>query len=368
MKQLATTIPSFPRPYTGLTMDDIRQRYGVDKVYPLDANETPLGPSPQVITAVQQAATELGLYPPMGDETLRQAIVETLGRGLTMDNIFTGCSGYEALELITRAYLEPGDEVIVHPPTFGVFAKITRLERAKVVAVALERPSFSLDVEAVLAAITPRTRLIILCNPNNPTGIITTAAQMQYLMAHLPDHVILITDEVYHDFVTRADYPDSLAYVLDGRNIVVIHSFAKAYGLPGLRLGYGIAPPPIADHVGGLHRGFHQNRLALAAGIAALGDPAHMQRVVAVTLAGKQWLYEQLEALSVRYWRSETNFVLMETAVAGSDAVEHLRHFGVLVKAFPGELDNCIRVTVGLPEANERFIEGLAALVQKGGA
>ena len=224
-------------------------------------NENPLGPSPRVIEAIGSVAPTLNGYPDWTDIGLRQAIADVLGRGLTPAHIYSGCSGFEALELLARAFLQAGDELILSSPTFsGAYKKVALPLGARVIDVPLEAETFRYRPDAVLEAITDKTRLVMVCNPNNPTGTIISASALDELMRGLPEHVLVVADEVYHHFVDDAAYPDTLQYVLDGRNIVIIHSFSKAYGMAGMRLGYGIARPEIANFIAGLHRGFHQNK------------------------------------------------------------------------------------------------------------
>ncbi|MEM7033099.1 MAG: histidinol-phosphate transaminase [Chloroflexota bacterium] len=353
-------IRTYPRPETPFTIDAIKARYGLDTVYSLHQNETPLGPSPRVVEAVRQEATQLGLYPPVGDETLRKALANTWGRGLSPDHFFTACSGYETIELVARAYLQSGDEVIITPPTFQiVYDKTIEVEGANIVQVPLQRPDFALDVDGILASVTDKTRLVIICNPNNPTGTIVTASEMHHFMQALPEHILVMADEVYLDFVQRPDFPDSVQYVLDDKNIVLIHTFSKAYGLPGLRLGYGIAKPDVAHYVAGLQRGYHQNRLALVAGMASLQDQDHKMKNVQAALDGKKWICDQLDQMGIFFWPSETNFVLVQTPLLGRELAAQLLPYGVLVNPMQGELDHCFRVSTGSPEGNQCFVAAL---------
>ena len=354
---------NFPRPQTFTEIEDIQAKYGLDTVYRMSHNESAYGPSPQAQAAIQKATTNLGLYPPMGDEVLRRALAEVWGRGLTPDNFFTGCSGYESLELLGRTFIRPGDEVIVLPPSFGAYNKIAAIQGGKAIEVPLTQPDFQPDIAAILAAINDKTRMLILCNPNNPTGTIMPAKTMETLMQALPEHVLLVSDEVYFHFVQDAQFPDSVQYVLDEKNIVLIHSFSKAYGMAGLRLGYGIAKPEIANQVGGLHRGFHQNRLALAAGVAALADQDHLQKNVQVVLEGKTWLYEQFDQLDLSYWPSQTNFLMVELPGPAKAVAEKLLAYGVMVRAMDGEFERYLRVSLSTPEANAQFIKGLSEIL-----
>ena len=280
------------------SLGELQLKHGISKVYQLANNENPIGPSPKVIDAIAAVAPTLSYYPDYSDIGLRDAIAKVLGRGLTTEHIYTGCSGFESLELIARAFLGPGDELILSSPTFaGAYKKIAEPLGARVVDVPLTPDSFEYRVDAVLDAINQRTRLIMLCNPNNPTGTVLPRVAMDALMHAIPDQVLIVADEVYHHFVDDPAYPDSLRYVLEGKNIVVVHSFSKAYGLAGLRLGYGIAKPDLANYIAGLHRGFHQNKLALAAGIAACGDQEHVHKVVSYLRAEAKWVCAQLDRI-----------------------------------------------------------------------
>lgn len=357
------TIAAVPRANRWMSKEDVRQKYDLDTVYRMSFNESPLGPSPAAVQAIQETAASLGDYPDFSDEALREALANHIGRGLTADHFFTGCSGFEALELVARAFIRPGDECLVSHPTFGVYNRLINIQGGTVVDVPLH-DDFSVDVDGLLAAVTDQTRLLMLCNPNNPTGTYMPAAEIERLVTQLPEHVLIVSDEVYFHFATAADFPDSLQYVLNERPLVLIHTFSKAYGLAGLRLGYGIAPLQIADYVARLQRGFHQNALTLAAGIAAVQDQAHLQKNVQAALEGKAWLYEQLDALDVVYIPSQTNFLVIETPLPAAEVAQQLEPLGILVRpmASPKHTHH-LRVTVSVPEGNQRFIAGLKQIL-----
>ena len=337
--------------------------------YLLANNENPLGPSPRVIEAIAAAAPDLGTYPEYSDIALRRAIVEALGRGLSPAHIATGCSGFETLELIARAFLRPGDEMILSSPTFsGAYKKVALPLGARVRDVPLEAGSFRYRADAVLAAISERTKLIMLCNPNNPTGTVISAESMRQLLAGLPEHALVVADEVYHHFVDDARYPDSLAYVLEGRNIVIVHSFSKAYGLAGLRLGYCIAKPAIANYIAGLQRGFHQNKLALAAGIAACRDQAHVRRSVQFLRGEARWVCQQFDRLDIRYWKPAANFILFETRLLADELQRELAQRGFHLRAQTrNQLPFCMRLSLGTRDANQAFVAALEAILRGAG-
>jgi histidinol-phosphate aminotransferase len=327
-------------------------------------NESPLGPSPRVVEAIQQAATGLNRYPPIGDDDLRAALAEAFGEALTPDHFFTGNGGSDVLGMIAAGFINPGDECILCRPTFPIYERTARRAGAEIVYADLDPENFTYDIEAILAAITPRTKLVYICNPNNPTGTPLTATQMETLMDNVPDHVLVVSDEVYHSFADPQIFPDSLEYIRQGKNLFIIHSFSKAYSLAGLRLGYGIARPEINHYLARLRGPFHLSELTLVGGMAALQDTAYVQKTVELVVQGRQWLYEQMRALGVQTWPSQTNFLLFRPSVPAAEVAEQFLQRGIIVRPMTGfYLPDCMRVTVGLPEENERFIAALREIL-----
>ncbi len=358
-------IQAFARDDGRASGEEIRPPAEATRFYQLANNENPLGPSAKVVEALTAVAPSLSYYPNYSDIELRRAIVGVLGRGLTPQHIYTGCSGFESLELIARAFLAPGDELILSSPTFtGAYGKVSLPLGAAVVDVPLAPETFAYRADAVLEAVTERTKLIMLCNPNNPTGTVISADAMAELMRGLPDHVLVVADEVYHHFVDDVEFPDSLQYVLAGKNIVIVHSFSKAYGLAGLRLGYGIAKPEIANYIAGLHRGFHQNKLALAAGIAACADQAHVHLVIEYLRAEARWVCAHFDRLDIKYWKPAANFILFETRFPADDLQQLLLARGFRLR---GQTRNGMpfgmRVSLGTREANAAFIAALEDII-----
>ena len=355
-------IKNYPRLQTRVDMDAIRAETGAEEIYRMGYNESPLGPYPRVVAAIRMAASGIGYYPPMGDDRLRTVMADTYGRGLTADHFYTGLSGYEAIEMAARTYLRPGDELIICHPTFGVYSKIAALQGAMTVDVPLTVPDFLPDVDTILRAINEKTRAILLCNPNNPTGTKMPSADFDRLVDNLPDDILLIADDVYSHFVTDPDYPDVIKHILAGKNIVRIQTFSKAYGLAGLRLGFAIAKPEIANAIGGIQRGFHQNRLNLSAGVAALLDQDHLRANVKMALDGKHYIYDQLDRLNVGYIPSQTNFLIVKFKRPVDSLVQALYSKGILVKPqpLPGT-PHALRVSTTVPAGNEAFIAGVEA-------
>ncbi len=355
----------------GASIEAIPKEYGLEDVIKMASNESALGPSPLAVEAVQQAATTLNRYPPMGDEDLRAALAESFGEGFEPDNFFTGNGGCDVLSMTAASLLNPGDECIICRPTFPVYDITARRVGASVVYVDLDPDHFTYDVEAILSAVTERTRLVYICSPNNPTGTTITAQQMETLVNNMPSHVVIIADEVYYHFVTTDDYPDSLAYVREGKNVVVLHSFSKAFGLAGLRLGYAVAPTEIARYLSRARESFHLSKQTLVGGIAGLQDKDHIEKTVALTVNGRNWLHQQLSELGMQVWASQGNFVLFKPPFPPAECSERLLKRGVIVRPMTQfYLPTHLRVTVGLPEENERFIavlqESLAEMEAEG--
>jgi histidinol-phosphate aminotransferase len=296
----------------------------------------------------------------MGDEDLRAALARALGQGLEPDNFVTGNGGVDILEMIATGFLEPGDECIICRPTFPVYNITASRVGADVVYVDLDPEHFSYDVEAILAAVTEKTRILYVCSPNNPTGISITAEQMETLVNNMPANVLLVADEVYYHFATADNYPNSLAYVQSGKNMVIIHSFSKAFGLAGLRLGYGIASVEIAQYLARTRKPFHLSKFVIEGGIAGLGDTAHIEKSVELVITGRKWLHENLEAMKLQVWSSQGNFILFKPPFNAAQVSERLLQQGVIVRPMTQfYLPTHLRVTVGLPEENERFIKAL---------
>jgi histidinol-phosphate aminotransferase len=328
-------------------------------------NESPLGPSPAVVEAVQRHAAALGSYPPETDDALRIALADFYGRGLTPDHFVAENGAATVLDLVARVTLAPGDAAVICPPTFPIYAMIVEYLGGAVIPAPLDEPSFDYNIDRMLAAVTPRTRLLFVCSPNNPTGNIMTADQLSRLLAGLPPEVLVVYDEVYHHFVTQTGCPDAIGHVLAGDNLIIIHSFAKAYGMAGLRLGYGIARPELIRRLAALRRPFYLGTLLFEAGLAALGDPAHVQRTVETTLAGREWLYGQLQELGLQVWPGQGNFLLFACPVPASEWAAALEQRGILVRPAYG-LSNHMRVSVGLPAANQALVEALGDIIAHG--
>lgn len=348
----------------GLSAEEASARSGSRKITKLSSNENPFGPSPLAIAAAKSKLTLANIYPDRDDRVICEALANFHGRGLVQHNFCAANGGVEVLSLIEDALAEKGDRAIVCPPCFGAYISSLQKKDIAVDQVALSQDDYAIDVECILAAVTPQTRLVYLCNPNNPTGTWFGEEVLTGILDALPEHVTLIYDEVYYQFATECGLPDALRHVLDGRNIVMVHSFSKAYGLAGLRVGYAIAPPQIANKIRKRKRSFHINSVSMAAAMAALDDHGHIEKTVDNNHSERARLTDELNALGLAATASQANFVLF-SCPPGQDAThltESLVDKGIMVRpAF--NLPQHIRVTVGRPEENTRLLTALHSIV-----
>lgn len=339
----------------GKPIEEVERELGVRGAIKLASNENPLPPSPRVLEALRASLETLNRYPDGSGYSLRQALGKR--HGVSPDGIILGNGSNELLELLARAFVGPGEEVVFPHPSFVVYPLIVQAVGGGRVVVPLR--DHRVDLPGMVRAITPRTKLIFIANPNNPTGTIVTAEEVEAFMAEVPDRVIVVFDEAYVDFAQGPDFPDSLASLRQGRRVVVLRTFSKIAGLAGLRVGYGIADP---ECVGLLHRirqPFNVNSLAQVAALAALADEAHARRAVETVERGRRELYRAFEALGLRYVPSRANFVLVEVPDAAAIYQALLRE-GIIVRPMIAfSLEQSLRVTVGTPEENARLIAGL---------
>ena len=347
------------KPYVpGKPIEEVQREYGLTDVIKLASNENPLGPSPKVVAALHEALAGLNFYPDAQAYALTRGIAAR--HDLAPDRVRVGNGADGLIRELCVAYLNDDDEVLTSTASFPVYDISTAVMRARMVKTPLKGLRFDLD--AIAAAITDRTKLIFLCNPNNPTGNIVTADEVAEFMRRVPDHAIVVFDEAYYEFVDSPDYPDSLALVKSGRypNVVVLRTFSKAYGIAGIRLGYGIAHPALLGPLRASTESFPVNRLAQIAGLAALEDDEFMALTIVVNAAGRAYLYREFDRLGLTYVPSHTNFVLLHIGSAAKAVFQALLERGVIVRPCSAyELPEHLRITVGTEAQNARFIAAL---------
>ena len=269
-------------PYVpGKPIDELQRELGLTRVIKLASNENPLGPSPRALAALSGAQDMLHRYPDGGGYQLRQTIADRWKVG--REQVILGNGSDEILGLLARTFLTPGDEAIMADHTFVIYKMEVTAVHGKPVVVPLV--DWTYDLESMVCAVTPRTRLLFLCNPNNPTGTMVSAEAVDRLMAKVPEDVIVVFDEAYFEYVRNSKFPDAMAYVKQGRNAIVLRTFSKIYGLAGLRIGYGISTTEIIDFLNRVRPPFNANSLAQRAALAALGDDEHVAKSRAVNTA-----------------------------------------------------------------------------------
>jgi histidinol-phosphate aminotransferase len=352
------------KPYVpGTPIEEVQREFGLTDVIKLASNENPLGPSPKAVAAIEAALRNLNLYPDGQSYYLRHAMAERLGQGITAEMIAMGNGADGIIMQTCMAYLEESDEAIVSVSSFPVYDIYINVMRARLTKIPMK--GFRLDLQEMVGAITDQTKMVFVCNPNNPTGTIVTAAEVETFMAGVPDHVLVIFDEAYYELVDSDLYPDTLDYIRQGRkNVMIMRSFSKVYGLAGVRLGYAVAAPEVLAPLNQVKEPFAVNLLAQAAGIAALEDEAFLKKSVETNRAGRQFLYREFERLGLRYLESHTNFVLVEIGSNAVQVQQQLLRAGVIVRPCTGyDLPDYLRVTVGSESENARLIRSLEDLL-----
>jgi histidinol-phosphate aminotransferase len=330
------------------------------KVFKLSANETPFGPSPKAIEAYRNAAAHLEDYPEGTSRILREAIGRAFG--LDPDRIICGAGSDEILNLLAHVYLGDGDEAISTTHGFLVYPIATMANGA--VNVVAPEANFTADVDAILKLVTPRTKLVWLANPNNPTGTYLPFDEVKRLRAGLPSHVLLVLDAAYADYVSRNDYEMGIELVATSENTVMTHTFSKIHGLAALRVGWMFAPSHIVDAVNRIRGPFNVSTPAMLAAVAAIEDTAHQQMSKTHTETWRNWLTEELTKLGLKVTPSVANFVLihfpLDKGKTAADADAFLTQRGLVLRGLKNYgLPHALRLTIGTDEANRLVIDGL---------
>lgn len=337
---------------------------GVTKVHKLSSNETPLGPSPKAMEVFQRMATELHRYPDGAVDALRQALAKHYG--IPAENIVCSNGSDEMISLICAAYVGPGDEVIYSQYGFMMYPIATQARGATPVKVA--EKNFTADVDAILAAVTPKTRVVFLTNPNNPTGTYIPAAELRRLRAGLPTGVLLVVDAAYAEYVSRNDYSNGMELVAGSDNTMVLRTFSKIYGLAALRLGWAYAPANVIDVLNRVRGPFNVNAAAQAAGVAALEDTAWVEKARAHNDAELARVTAALQKLGIEVLPSVANFILMRfpggaEQVKAADAA--LRQRGLILRGMGGYgLNDALRLSIGTVEEDDMVIAALTEVMK----
>jgi histidinol-phosphate aminotransferase len=348
------------RPYApGLRASEVRELSGHDNVRKLSSNENPYGPVPAALAGMRAVLEKLNVYPDGGARALRRRLATHLG--VAEEHIVIGNGSNELLRLIAQIIMEPGDECVFAWPSFVVYPMVCQLMGATEVRVPLAEGDVH-DLDAMLAAVTERTKLMFLCNPNNPTGTIYTRAQFEAFLDKVPDHVLVVVDEAYFEYATSADYPDGLNYFDGVRPLGVLRTFSKIYSMAGARIGYGVLPEAVISALNKIREPFNVNTVAQVGAYYSLDDTAEVRRRRDENQEQKTYLYSCFDRLGVSYVPSETNFVYVHTEKP-VEVFQALLSQGVIVRDFGTA--PAVRVGVGAPEDTRATIEAFEAVVAK---
>lgn len=337
----------------GKPIQELQRELGLRHIIKLASNENALGPSRKALRAIRRTIADLHLYPESSCHFLVERLSQELG--LAKENIIIGNGSNEIIELLARGFLSEGDEVISSECSFLVYPILTQACGAKYVSIPMK--DFRYDLKAIAQAITERTRLIFIANPNNPTGTYVNQQEVEEFLAHVPDHVMVCFDEAYVDFVDARDFPHMLYPIKSGKpNVVVLRTFSKAYGLAGLRVGYGLASAKMIGYLHKIRQPFNVNTLAQVGAAAALDDRFFLWRTKRLVARGRKYLVKHLQRIGLQVIPSQANFVLVDVRRNCEEVFHWMLRQGMIVRSMKAYgLPTCIRVTVGKRSQNAQF-------------
>lgn len=344
----------------GKPIEELERELGLTRIIKLASNENPLGPSPKAVAAINHALPELARYPDGNGFKLKQRLAEKFH--IETRQITLGNGSNEILELVARAFLTPADEVVFSQHAFAVYPLVTQAVGAT--ACVVPALDYGHDLKAMRQAITAKTRLVFIANPNNPTGTLLAAGELEDFIGSLPSSCICVLDEAYYEFVDPPLRPHSIDWLRRYPNLLVTRTFSKAYGLAGLRIGYGFSGPELADLLNRVRQPFNNNALALVAADAAMQDEAHLRRTVAVNTEGMRQLTDGFRTLKLDWIPSAGNFVTVHLKRSGEAVYQALLKKGVIVRPIGVyQLPEHLRVSIGTAEENRVFLDALAAVL-----
>jgi histidinol-phosphate aminotransferase len=351
------------KPYVpGKPVEELERELGIRDSVKLASNENPLGPSSLALKDIINELTSTGSsislnrYPDGNGYYLKQALSQRLS--VSDEEIILGNGSNEIIDITVRTFLQPGDDAVMAHPSFVVYPMSTQAQGANAIQVPLK--NYIHDLEAMADAVTSGTKIVFVANPNNPTGTMNRKPEFDRLMQRIPEGVLVIVDEAYCEYVTDSDYPDSMRYLREGREILILRTFSKMYGLAGLRIGYGIGGKKIIAELNKLRPPFNTSSLAQRAAMLALQDEEHLLRTREINEQGKKYLYGELDSIGIPYVPTEANFIYMPLKQNAQTLYAALLKQGVIVRPV-GQHE--IRVTIGLPEENKRFIDALKTVM-----
>lgn len=333
-----------------------------EEICKLASNENPLGPSPLAIAAIQKSLKEANLYPDNSCYYLKERLAKHLR--IAPENLRIGNGTTELILSLGIAFLNPEDTFIMSRSSFIMAKIVTQIIGCKLVEVPLKE--YRHDLDAILKSITPDTKIVYLDNPMNPIGTMTTKKEILKLMDRIPKDILVVFDEAYHDYVNDGDYPKSLHFIEEGKNVIVLRTFSKMYGLAGLRVGYGVAKNEFIHAFDKVSPPFSVNRFGQIGAAAALEDKDHVRKTKKINEKGKDYLYRHFGEFNILYIPSETNFVTIDMKTDTKPIADELQKKGVIVRPLSMYgLPTFLRITIGTLEQNKRFMDAFAKIYKK---
>jgi histidinol-phosphate aminotransferase len=340
----------------GKPIEEVQREHGIKNVIKLASNENPLGPSKLAVNAMKKKLGSVNLYPESSAYYLRKALARKLK--VNGDMLVFGNGSNELLNLIAGAFVEPGEEVMFSALSFIVYP--IAADTAGGVQIQIPHREFRHDVDGFIKRLSPKTKLVYLCNPNNPTGAIITKAEFEKFMSAVSPKTIVALDEAYFEFVDDPDYPDGIKYLARYPNLIVLRTFSKIYGLAGLRIGYGIAGPDVTGIIERVRPPFNANLLAQYAAEAALRDKKHVEKTIESNAEGRKYLYSEFSKLGIEYVKTHANFIFVKFKSNSKVVFEALLKEGVIIRP---QFDSFARITIGTMKENIKLVKSLKKIL-----
>ncbi len=346
----------------GKSIEEVQKEFGPKKWVKLASNENLLGPSPKAIAAIRKELPNIYLYPEGPCTILRKALAEKFA--LPEGRVVISNGADNLILLIASAFINERDEAIMADPTFSVYTNVTQIMGGKPVKVKLK--DFTHDLDAMLKKVNRKTKLVFICNPNNPTGTTVPLESFNSFLSRLPERVIVVLDEAYGDFVEDAFYPNGLDYIRERKQVIVLRTFSKVYGLAGLRVGFALSREDVMDCLYQVRDPFPVHRLGQVAAVAALKDEEHAIKSIQLVYEGKRYLYRELDRMGISYVPSQANFIFVDFEKDSEEVFQALLKEGIIIR--PGKMwgyPTFARVTIGRMEDNHRFIQALKKILKR---
>ncbi|RQD78176.1 MAG: histidinol-phosphate transaminase [Halanaerobium sp. MSAO_Bac5] len=355
-------VKNMKRYQAGKSIEEVKREFGLDKIVKLASNENPLGPAPEVIETIKNEAENVYLYPDSDSRILKENLSKHYS--LPLENIFIGNGSDEILDLLMTLLLNEGDQIVQGDPSFIKYELAAKSRGGESIKIELDE-NHRLQPEKMLEAITDQTRAIFICNPNNPTGTMLEKKEIEALLKKVPEEVLFVVDQAYYEYMTAEEYFDGIELLAQYPNLFLMRTFSKAYGMAGLRVGYGLGNPKLVDYLNRIRGPFNVNRIAQLAAAAALEADDHLQKCYQLNKKGKAYLYQQFSELDLEYIETQSNFMMVDTGIAAEKVFKELQQKGVIIR--PGHqfgMESWIRLTIGTQAENEFFIEKLKDLLK----